>query len=391
MNKRILLIAETLDVGGTERSIVNILPGLKRRGYQCEVACLRPPYTFAAEIEKLGVPVHRMNLSFFWNVPEGVWKLARLLRKKRYDVLFSYVFFPSNYLALTKLLSPRGIRIVCLGCLEFERDVWTSPWMRFRKWLRITLMRNLMDGRAAVSSPIASHYEQYLKTGDIAVIPNAVSHFAFQFESGESSAATRKKYGIKNDERFLITPARFIKDKGLTYLISAVKLLSAQNIKVKALIFGYGELEKELQNQIIAENVGDSVKLMPALTQLELFQAIKAADLFVQPSVSEGFGLAIAEAAALGAPIVATKVGGILDVVEDGKSALLVPSKDPKSLAQAIERLLKDDFLRREIGNGARERALARFNADAVSTQLDQYFESLIQQSGTPELASSNR
>ncbi len=375
--QRLLLIAETLDVGGTERSIVNILPGLIQRGYECEVACLRSPYTFASEIEKLGVPVHRMELSFFWNVPEGVFKLSRILWKGHFDVLFSYIFFPANYLALSKFLSPKGIRIVCLGCLEFERDVFKSAWMRFRKWFRITLLKYLIDGRLAVSSPIASHYEQFLHSGDIAVIPNSVSHFALNFMPKDSKESTRKKYSVSMEDLVLVTPARFIREKGHTYLIHAIKILASRGITLKALLFGYGKLEEALRAQIQSEGLEESVLLLPALSQSDLFEAITASDLFVLPSVSEGFGLAIAEAAALHAPIVSTKVGGILDVVEDGISALLVPSEDPLSLADAIERLSKDEVLREKLSTNARKRAEEKFNSDAVSEQLHQYFLSL--------------
>lgn len=144
---------------------------------------------------------------------------------------------------------------------------------------------------------------------------------------------------------YIVTAGRLIEQKGHKYLIEAAKKIQG-NFKV--LIFGKGVLEEELR-----EAAGEKVKLM-GLSSMEEILAIS--DIFVFPSLWEGLSIALLQAMDAGCPIVATKISGTNEVLQDGVDALLIEPGRTDELSFALERLLKDQELRTKLARGAQER-----------------------------------
>jgi glycosyltransferase involved in cell wall biosynthesis len=128
----------------------------------------------------------------------------------------------------------------------------------------------------------------------------------------------------------------------------------------------------------------DRVRLVGRVTEEELIQLYRAADLLVLPALAlttdiEGFGTVIIEAAAAGTPCVASRAGGIPDAVEDGKAGILVEPGDYKTMSQAIVTLLRDDDLRQTMAAHARQRAQEKFDWSNLAHRYEQLFLSLTQ------------
>ena len=158
--------------------------------------------------------------------------------------------------------------------------------------------------------------------------------------------------------------AALVGHKGQKHLIEAARLVLPQMPDARFIIAGEGELKPALERQIKDHHLEKHVLL--AGFRPDVLSLHKAFDIFAMSSVTEGLGTSLLDAMAAGKPIVATRTGGIPEVVADGETGLLVPPRDEEALADAIVRLLKDPDLRREMGEAGRVRARNLFSLERM-------------------------
>lgn len=151
------------------------------------------------------------------------------------------------------------------------------------------------------------------------------------------------------------TACRLVAIKGLQYLLQAIARLRAEFPEVRLEIAGSGVLQADLERQVHELGLAKSVTFLG--WQPDMAAAMSRWNVYVQPSIDEGFGIAALEAMATGLPVVATGVGGTLELVQDGATGWLVPPRDPAALAGRIGMLLGDEHLRRRMGHAGRRRA----------------------------------
>ena len=163
--------------------------------------------------------------------------------------------------------------------------------------------------------------------------------------------------------------------KGVKYLIQAMSIVkNYQNIKL--IVIGDGEEKKELKELVSMLNLSDCVYFTGLIDNEKIPEYMSQADIFVLPSLSEGFPVASLEAMASGLPIVATNVGGLPDIIEDGVNGYLVEPRNPVQLAEKITLLLKDNDLRLNISKANREKA-KKYDWSYVVGQLEDVYYSL--------------
>lgn len=178
---------------------------------------------------------------------------------------------------------------------------------------------------------------------NIEVIPNGINLEKFGNLNREEN---RKKLGLK-DEFVIMTVARLEKVKGMEYLIGAVK-------DFKLLIIGDGSERKNLENLVKNLHLEDKVKFLGQISNEMMPEMLVVADCFVLPSVKEGFGIVILEAMAVGVPVIGTRVGGILDIIEDGKNGILVEPEDSKGISNAVLKIYSHPELAKLLIENAR-------------------------------------
>jgi glycosyltransferase involved in cell wall biosynthesis len=177
--------------------------------------------------------------------------------------------------------------------------------------------------------------------------------------------AARERFQLFDETVSVLYVGRLAEKKGVEHLLSAVEELRSLAPSFRLTVIGTGALEAELHETVTREELGDVVEFTGWISTEELNARYVAADLVVVPSVetdsgdTEGMPTVIAEAFAAGAPVVATRVGGIPDVVDDGVNGFIVEQRRPDLLADRIELLVTDDGRRREMADKARERAAA--------------------------------
>jgi glycosyltransferase involved in cell wall biosynthesis len=156
--------------------------------------------------------------------------------------------------------------------------------------------------------------------------------------------------------------AALVPHKGQRYLVDAAHLVVQEIPDTRFIILGEGELREHLEKQVREHSLEKHV-LLPGF-RTDVLGCIKGFDLFVMSSVTEGLGTSLLDAMACRRPIVATSAGGIPEIVEDGVNGLLVPPRDAHALAAAIVRALKDEGLRKRMGEAGFERVTARFTVE---------------------------
>jgi glycosyltransferase involved in cell wall biosynthesis len=199
---------------------------------------------------------------------------------------------------------------------------------------------------------------------NIAVIPNAV-----RLPQPEGD------YRISSPVK-LATLGRLHEKKGFGVLIDAVAQLVARGIDCSCTIAGEGPERSDLESRIARAGLQTRITL-PGWTD-RVADFLSPADIFVLPSFQEDFPLAVLDAMASGMPIVATAIDGPKDFLVDGTTALLVLPNDAGALANAIERLIKNDALRVSLGRAARAEAEQRYSFDAIGRHLSAALENVL-------------
>jgi len=193
----------------------------------------------------------------------------------------------------------------------------------------------------------------------------------------DSSCLTRADIGLNNNELVLINVNRLAKNKGVTYLIDALKLLKGE-YNAKLILVGSGPEEKRIKQQIERLGLKDNVVHFKNIPDEKMYQLFTLADVSITPTLYEGLPLVVLEAMAAGKPIVATNVSEVPQVIKNGINGLLVPPKDPKAMAMAVQKIC-DEKLQKKFGDVSMEIIKNYDWKNIALTALDKY-KSLIKQ-----------
>ena len=164
-----------------------------------------------------------------------------------------------------------------------------------------------------------------------------------------------------------------IEMKGLRYFIRALPLILEKHPDTLVVVVGEGMLRNEMEAEVNRQGFSSRVKFLGRITELTR-RIMASLDILVQPSLTESFGLTVAEALSCEVPVVATKVGGLPDIIEDGVCGFLIPPKNPEALAARVNQLLEDPGIIRSMGQAGRRRIMDRFSlSDTAQSYLELY------------------
>lgn len=355
---RIALLVETGGPGGAEHVLLNLAEGLRRRGH--EIIPIGPddrsPWLHDQFVARGFAPEHyAMRRLLDWRCLRGI---AGILRRRGADVVHSHEFTMGVYGTAAAKLARRPHVLTMHGGRYYAG--------KLQRRLALAASARLSDAAVGVSAACAADLEQTLRLrrGSVRVVPNGVP-----VPPGER-APVRRELGVGDDELLLVAVGNLYPVKGHIVLLRALALL-AERGKTSGLtvaIAGRGGEEPALRDFARQAGIEGCVRLLGY--REDVGDILAAADIYAMPSLSEGLPLALLEAMAVGLPVVASRVGGIPEVVTDGDDALLVAPGDPAALAGAIERLIDDEQLRTRVGDAARRTAERDYTLDAM---LDRY------------------
>ncbi len=161
-------------------------------------------------------------------------------------------------------------------------------------------------------------------------MPNGFPVHALRPDSEPRASSLRGEFGLSADDFVLLFAGRYVHEKGHRFFLESLDLLRREGKRPKALIVGDGPLAVEVADEIARRGLEGQVMTRPSMPHAKLMDLLRESDLLVMASTHEGFPLSPAEAMALGKPVLATQVGGLPDLIEDGVSGVLVPPQDPR-------------------------------------------------------------
>ncbi len=352
---------------GGAQQVLYLLEGLKDHGVVSLLACpkgceLARAANGLAEIHELPMRGD-LDLSL-------VAKIARLIAACRPDVVHLHSRIGADVMGG---IAARWRRVPVVHSRRVDNP---EP-----RWL-VAVKYRLFDRVIAISDGIARvMLAEGLPERKLRVVSSAVP-IAVGTDCGDRRHIA-DRLGISPAGPWLGVVAQLIPRKGHRYLIAALPALLADFPQLQVIFFGQGPLASELRRQAAALDLAGRVHL--AGFRNDLSDCLPCLDILVHPATMEGLGVALLQAASAGVAIVATRVGGIPEVVEDDRTGLLVPAADAAALEAACHRLLADQALRRRLGSAARERVCEHFSLPAmVAGNLAVYRELVAQREDVP-------
>jgi len=372
----VLHVIESLAPGGAEQVLGNLLPCLKGLGIDAELAVLWPPYDLVDTLRASGITVHELNIPSPWRV-DRIPGLRRLIRDGGFDLVHAHLPMSVFYSAMSRGSTPV---VATFHGLSFEMYPPTTVAKKLRRQAERWWTNHRIDAYIAVSDSVAEHYHETLRIprARIQVIPNGFPVAKLARNALLDRGLVRARYGVGPGDFLLLHAGRLQRHKGHTYLLQALAKLDRQGLDFRALCFGAGSLQFQIEAAIEEYGLSRRVRLHPPVSHAELAEVLQAADLFVFPSISEGFGMAAGEAMCLGVPVIASDLPGISSLIESGVSGLLVPPADPGCLAAAVRRLMTDDSLRARLAEGGRQRIHTHFREEIIAERIANLYRSIV-------------
>ena len=367
-------------VGGMKRHLVSLAAYTASRGLPVAVACPAKG-TIRAEVEDTGIKTFPLGLHgqvtplYDWL---AVMQLTSHLRRGGYSLVHAHgtkaalIARPAALLAGTMAVFYTVHNSIYFGGLP--------DWQQQAMAASERLLARKTDRIIAVSEDLRRELidRTGINPGLVITIPNGIEVPA-RMPSG-STVQFRRRLNLPPLGRLVGTVARLAPQKGLADFLNAAAIL-CPNTSTSFVVAGDGPLREILENQKHNLGLANRVFFLGHLEDVP--SLLRALDIFVLPSLTEGFPLSLLEAMAAGLPVVATRVGGVPEIVSHGVTGLLVPPGSPDVLAGAIQELLENHDLAAAMGQAGRYRVAHSFSLDAmVDRTLEQYQQVLAGKTG---------
>jgi glycosyltransferase involved in cell wall biosynthesis len=359
---RILVGLESSGPGGAENMVLSLAEGLSSLGHQPLIVTDKAGW-MTERAEAAGVPVWVETQHRFRELPWAL-RMAWRMRRERIDIFHSHEFSMNVFGAAAAWLA----RVPHIATIHGRQYVTEAP----RRIGAYRLLRRLGVPIVAVSEDLRGYLAKgfRLERGDLRLVHNGIAlPNAFQVEWGrreELRQKSRTSIGLPSVGPLLVCVGNLYPVKDHASLVRVLPELPEAQLAIA----GRGDEESNLRALAAELGVAERLHLLGLRDDVDAILA--AADVFVQPSRSEGLPLAVLEAMAHGLPVVATAVGGIPEAIEDQKSGLLVPQGDSAAMARALRQILESPKRAESLSRCARARAETEFS---VETMVKSYVE----------------
>lgn len=374
---RALHLISNLERGGGQEVVRTLVRALPAAGVEPVVAAFRDgPLRGAIEREGIAVElVPGRHLPVSAGMPAArevqriVADLGAIVRAHEIHVVQTHLLRSMDWPTLLLRRQPTVRAVVWTvhnALLDLRPDQvpghgWTVGPKRAAHRLAYRVGGRIADAFVAVSPDVArSIRASYHPPADrLVTIPNGVD--VERYGHAVDRATVRRSMGLEPDGPLVVVIAKLMAQKGHGSFLDALPTVRSRYPNVRVAFVGEGDLAASLEARVEAEGLGSTVRFLGSRSDIP--DILAAADLFVLPSLWEGLPMALLEGMASRLPVVATAVSGTRDVVEDGRSGLLVPPSAPRELAAAMDSVLGDSTLASSLGAAARLRVEDRYSA----------------------------
>lgn len=368
----VLHLVDCLNLGGTERQLYELLRRLDRRRFRPHVACFHAGGELEPTLRALGLPPLALPLRGTLYRPNTAVQIARLAlacRQRAVRVIHAHDFY-------SNLIGVAAARLAGARVIASRRDLahWLSPGRRraLRSALRFAdrvLANAEAVGRLALR-------EQAVPPSKLRVVPNGIDVAAFDTIArlAPDPPLPPRRTGVP---RLAVVASMHRPDKGHGDLLEAAARLDARGVGADWLLLSDGALRPAWEARARALGLKHAIHFLGR--RRDVPAVLAHADLIVHPSWSEGFPNAVLEGMCAGRPVVATDVGGVPEVMEEGMTGCLVPPHRPDALTDAIAGMLADPARLQAMGRAARARVEARFSVERMTASVEAIYDELAQ------------
>ena len=362
---KLILCVVGLGMGGTETHVLELASRINRTRFDLTVCSLKSGGCVADQLRARGVRV--VSLGGTGKMDARVMlRLWRFIKREQPDVIQAFLFWANiaarlvgHFASTMRVISSYHDEVVPEGWLNRAIDRLTMKWTRY-------LVCCSEAVRRSVEQRIGGKKEQFV------VIPFGVETCRF----GDGGMTSEVVLGLREELPVIGTVCRLVEPKkGLRFLLEAMGHLEREAAKpvCQLLIVGEGPAEEALRS--LSERLGIAPRVIFSGRRRDIPQLLSLMDIFVLPSLYEGFGIAILEAMAAGKPVVATTVGGLPEFVVEGENGFLVPPGDSVGLAAAIRHLLAQPERAKAMGCNGQEHVRKHYSIESVVRQHEQLYE----------------
>jgi glycosyltransferase involved in cell wall biosynthesis len=372
--RRVLHFAQDSDTSG----FFPALASLHDDRYRIHFATLNPTAPWLRErMVADGAEVLSLDARHRAQYPLAMARLARYLRRERIDILHTHLFEPSVVGLQAGALARTPVRMMTRH--------YSDGHTRIDKRWHVRLDRiciSLCDDVIAVSADTARHLIEVEGAPPEKVHTILNGFEASRLELPDRSELDRLRAELGAEDAYLLAcVARLHPDKGQQYLFRALPRISERvDRPVVLAVIGEGPFEREFRAEVAALGCASQVRFLGFREDAPALMA--AADLVVLPTLTEAFGIVLAEALHIGTPVVATRVGGVPEIVDDGVDGVLVEPESAEALADAIADLLDDADRRERMKGAGREKVLRRFSYRTMVEAYEALYDEALAEKG---------
>ncbi len=381
MKCNILYIIDNIEFGGGERVFSQIIRGLDKERFGVFVAS-NPGGIFEKKLTEVGIKINPVRMTNRYNLGT-ISQLKKIIKTKNVQIVHSQGGRADFFARIAARIANVPIIIYSMAMLVEGYDVsrsrkrlyvlmdrWTERWVNKFTVLSEAMRRSLIERHKIPPENIVKIYngieiEEY--NPDLKELRN-------------KKLEVRRELGLKNDVPVIGAIGRLVWQKGFEYLIRAAPEVLKKCPEARFLIVGEGPLKNKLILTSEKLNVADRIIFTGFRSDIK--EILASIDVLAMPSLLEGLPMVLLEAMAMANPIVATRIDGITEVLENSKTGLLVPAKNSHTLAEAIVRILDDKEKANFFGQNAREAAKEKFSVKKMVEQIELAYEKLLHEKG---------
>jgi glycosyltransferase involved in cell wall biosynthesis len=368
-------------VGGYERIIYDLSKRLVKRGYEIHiVTCNTENVLEYEELDK--IRIYRLSS---WNLLDNIYPIPKLnfklfilfysLLRKNYDIInthtrFFIISFMGAIFAIVKRIPL--VHVEHGSTHSVLKSKFVSIVNIFYDHLVGWLIANTAHKIVGISKS-SCNFLKHIGAKEPILIPDGIDLAVFR----KVDTDMRKKLDLEN-YTIITFIGRLIYAKGAQDLIAIFPKIKEKNPNTKVIIIGDGPYKKELQKMIDRECKTD-ILFLGTKTPQEIVELLSITDIFVNLSYSEGFGITALEAGAVGVPIIATKVGGVPELIKDYETGIIINPGDREHLYNAIVELIDNPDLRKKLSNNIRSHVKNNYSWDVVIMKYAQLFRECVE------------
>jgi glycosyltransferase involved in cell wall biosynthesis len=360
---KVFFVNTTKMWGGGEKWHLETACAMRDKGYEVAILALHGKDLFKRSVSAgiRTIPVSVTNLSFL--NPFSLISLIQLLRKENPDIMI--LNFSADIKTVGVAAKFAGIRNIVYrrGSAIPIRDTWINRWLYKR------IIDHIIATSEETKRTILQNNRKLFPAGKITVLYNGIN--LEQLDRMPDNIL----YQRKNNEILIGNVGRLVLIKGQQYLIEMALILKKKGINFKVLIAGEGPLEASLKQMAVEAGVEGQCVFLGFVNNIKAF--MNTIDIFVLPSLSEGFGYVLVEAMACRKPVVAFNTSSIPEVIANNKTGFLVDNMDINAFTQKVESLIADPGLRESIGQTGRKRVEDTFDIIKTKDNVEKLLTSL--------------